>query len=282
MGPPDHPDHPFDRSPPQRPAGEHGAVVARHRQLRYHRYPQPHFHQPQRRRQVLHLVKAVQPDMAFHQGAVQQGSVAAVLADGDELVGLHVRPADVLLLRQGVIPPDADHEGIVQQVGKADLRILGNRHVDTEIRVPADHALQPLIGANVEDLDANTGVKLVKLADHAGQEIEGRGRYAGDGDLAFLVGGHFLDAQHRQLEILQHAARLGQEFPPGRGQPGLAGGALEQGRAQYRLQPLHAPAQRWLGQVHEFRRLMEVAALGHPDKDRQVLEFNLVHRPLMQ
>src|SRR5690606_25216434 len=67
----------------------------------------------------------------------------------------------------------------------------------------------------------------------------------------------------RMLEV--HVARFGQ--------PELARGAMEQLRAQARLEFLHLAADRGLGKTQRFRRAYETAVFDHLDEDQGVVEI---------
>ena len=192
------------------------------------------------------------------QAVIEQHTVATEAADADQAIVAELAPGHLRAFGQGMIAPAGENERLVDQRGEVDLRALPALHVDAEIRLAADHRLQPLMSAEIENADADLRVLQVEGADHRRQEVEGRRRDAGEGDLARLALGQLADAEDRALEVVQQALSLGQEIPAHGSQADPARGAIQQLDAEAFFQFLHAPGQGWLRQVDGVGGLVKV------------------------
>ncbi len=77
------------------------------------------------------------------------------------------------------------------------------------------------------------------------------------------------------FELLEHAYRAGMEEAAGLGQRQRPGLAVEQLEAEFLLELLDLPAQRWLRDIEPFGRPGEAALLRHCD---EILEVPKIHR----
>ncbi|MNP25909.1 hypothetical protein D3C76_1187360 [compost metagenome] len=158
---------------------------------------------------------------------VQQHAVATQAADADQAVISQLCPGNGGAVRQWVVTPAGEYKVLLHQRDKLDVRVLAAHHVDAEVGLAAQHGFEPVVGAKVQQANADFRVLLVVIADHRRQEVERRGRDAGEGNLTGLAFGQLADAEDRVFKIIQQAPGLGQEVAAHAGQADPASGAFQ-------------------------------------------------------
>src|SRR3990167_9687850 len=118
------------------------------------------------------------------QAVVEQYPVATQATDADQAVIAEFAPGHLRLCGQRMVTAASEHERFLNQWGEVDLRALTAEHVDAEIGLTTQYRLQPFMGTQIEDADADLRILQVEFADHSRQEVERRRGDAGQGHLA--------------------------------------------------------------------------------------------------
>ena len=224
---------------------------------------------------MLGFIDALRPPRDLGEGLIEQQPVARGLADRHEIVGRQIGPAHALLLRERMVTPAGGHEAFLKQGLEIDADLLRPHEVEPEVGLAADHGGQHLVGPGVQQAHTDLGVALVVARDHAREEVVDGGGHAGDGDFPHARGSQPADPQQGVIEIFQQQLDLAREVAPDGGELHAAGGAVEQTHAERLLELVDAAAEGWLGDVHRFGGLAEVAQLGDGTKGQQVVEVEV-------
>src|SRR4029453_572553 len=153
---------------------------------------------------------------------VDKCAIAAVAANGDDAVGDQFRPTHLLARRQWMIVAARKHEWVFNQFLEFNFGMRGADEIDAEIGFSARHRLQPFVGADIQNPDANARIGRGEPADRARQEVEYRGRHGGDRNQPRPARSEVMDAEHRRLELVDEAAYLWQEVAADHGEIDVA------------------------------------------------------------
>jgi len=175
----------------------------------------------------------------------------------DQALGRDVAPAHHRrqFARQVLGAGEQQREACERQLGEAG-RFL-QRRAQRDVDLARLHHFHEVPTFGVDQLDVELRVQRGERADRLRQELGGGERRRADREGAARAGGCPGEVQCRGFEVPQAALGHRQELRARLGQHHLAGGALEQAKAELRFQLAHEHAHPRLGDEELFSRARE-------------------------
>ena len=145
---------------------------------------------------------------------------------------------------------------------------------ESDVEQPGGERAQLFERRALAELDLDARAAAAEALDDPGHDRQQRRADEVDAQQPRLAGLDPPDGRDRDVELVEHRARVSQERLAGRGELDAAAGAVQQPASELILEPRDLLAQGRLGDVQASRRTAEVKLLGDGDEVTQLAQFH--------
>jgi hypothetical protein len=208
---------------------------------------------------------------------VRQSVVARRAVEEDQLDVADPLRADRLLTDEGVVRVDDEHELVLVERCRLDLRVTQGPP-EPDLHLLLEDEVEDLLGVPRPDRELHLWVRATEPGQDPGQDVGADSRGRPERELAALASRELAEEPAPGSRGAERPLGVGQERPAGVREPHPASGTDEKARAELLLEPLQPRRQRGLGDEERLGRAADAPPLGDLDECLQLFQS---HRRLL-